>query len=1159
MLAMPFKVQRHAEPIPGYKLLERLGGGGFGEVWKAEAPGGILKAIKFVYGDLEQATGDEGQRAEQELKALSRVKTVRHPYILSLERYDVIDGQLLITMELADRNLWDRFKECREEGLLGIPRDELLRYMEETAEALDLMNQEYRLQHLDIKPQNLFLVHNHVKVADFGLVKDLQGMSASVTGGVTPVYAAPETFEGRISRFCDQYSLAIVYQELLTGKRPYVAANVHQIILLHLQGTPDLAPLPPSDREAIGRALSKVSDQRFPCCTDLVRTLRRTSTPDTMPAPEPELATADVPAPEDQVAESTDEAVYPEKGAITVRFGATQGREFLTGLAALKPDGASENDVTGSTLPPLLEGEGDLFPALVVGLGGTGLGILRQLRRELVKRFGSVDALPQLRLLYLDTDTEALQEAVTPREGAALDRGEVLVARLNRAPYYLHPRNGRLPIDGWFDTAMLYRIQRQQATGGLRALGRLAFFGNYRTIAHRLEEELHACTHPNALAAAVSRTGLQPRSNRPRVYVVAGLAGGTGSGMFLDLAYVLRDRLRQAGHAEPDVVGLFVLPAADPNPARKVALGNAYAALTEWRHFSAPQSTFLAHYDDQESLLTDSGSPFGRCFLLGPRAENRDGEDWVGLAGQMLAHDLTTPLGRAADSRRLGSTGPACQTFGLHRMCWPRRALLELAAHRYCQELVQRWMAKDTSESAQAVVRDLLQPHWDQGELSGDVLLERFQTPCRQAVGQDPKAAFAFFTDPLRPKSGRVADLNPGILSETLRKLEETLGRPAENSLGYRPGTLEELLRTESETLVAALQGRLGQVSRQLIEQPSLRLAGAEDAARCFIAGAEQGLKRYEPQYADVAEKTVKVHQRLHFLMKNFQEIVKLGRRAGPVVDELMDLFHYYPQWRYEALLLKAVVLTFTSLRDYFSDQLRELGFRRARLAELHQSLAASTGQELLEQTAIESYLLPAGCHNLKEAAEQLFPPAAAAEVEALERRIQDLIGRQFTSLEHFCTTSGNVLKPMETALLGEVAAFLETRLADTTVEAAIRSRHASDAEATDSLRQAFDRAAAPLKPHTPSPENEINLAVLPRSFEASSLRDQLRQAVPQATWIPSPSDDELLFYREVSHVHIHELEQMGPLGKEAYQQMAAVPHLTPHNRTDILDWSTTD
>src|SRR6516162_2373514 len=172
---MSVRIEANAEPIPGYRLIERIGGGGFGEVWKAKAPGGLLKAIKFVSGDLNGA-GDSGQRAEQELKALKRVKDVRHPYILSLERIEEdTDGQLMIVMELAERNLAHRYKECKERGFPGVPRDELLRYMEETAEALDLMNNTYQLQHLDVKPQNLFVMFNHVKVADFGLVKYLEG------------------------------------------------------------------------------------------------------------------------------------------------------------------------------------------------------------------------------------------------------------------------------------------------------------------------------------------------------------------------------------------------------------------------------------------------------------------------------------------------------------------------------------------------------------------------------------------------------------------------------------------------------------------------------------------------------------------------------------------------------------------------------------------------------------------------------------------------------------------------------------------------------------------------------------------------------------------------------------------------------------------------
>ncbi|HRX81479.1 MAG TPA: hypothetical protein P5307_20560, partial [Pirellulaceae bacterium] len=66
------------EPIPGYILRERIGAGGYGEVWRADAPGGLSKAVKIVYGPLKAG------RAERELKALSRIKQVQHPLLLSL-------------------------------------------------------------------------------------------------------------------------------------------------------------------------------------------------------------------------------------------------------------------------------------------------------------------------------------------------------------------------------------------------------------------------------------------------------------------------------------------------------------------------------------------------------------------------------------------------------------------------------------------------------------------------------------------------------------------------------------------------------------------------------------------------------------------------------------------------------------------------------------------------------------------------------------------------------------------------------------------------------------------------------------------------------------------------------------------------------------------
>ncbi|MGL4552282.1 MAG: protein kinase domain-containing protein [Gemmataceae bacterium] len=243
-------------------------------MWKCEAPGGLFKAIKFVRPG-ENATS----AAAQELAALQKVKLLRHPFIISMDRVEVIDETLIIIMELADDSLHTLAERYRAGGQPGIPRDEALGYLSEAAEALDWMNFDHGLQHLDVKPHNLFVISRHVKVADFGLVHSVGdaagGQGPMRQGGVTPLYSPPELLRGTLSRSSDQYSLAVVYQQMVTGVLPFWHDNVYDLMMQHLTGDPDLSALPEEERPAVLRALSKVPEQRFPSCSEFVQALVR--------------------------------------------------------------------------------------------------------------------------------------------------------------------------------------------------------------------------------------------------------------------------------------------------------------------------------------------------------------------------------------------------------------------------------------------------------------------------------------------------------------------------------------------------------------------------------------------------------------------------------------------------------------------------------------------------------------------------------------------------------------------------------------------------------------------------------------------------------------------------------------------------------------------
>ena len=827
--------------------------------------------------------------------------------------------------------------------------------------------------------------------------------------------------------------------------------------------------------------------------------------------------------------------------------------------------------------PPEVRGEGALFPSLIIGVGAVGMTVLQRLRENLHRRFGSLSQAPHLRLLLLDTDPEVVRAATTGPPGAALSGADVLLTPLNRPGYYLRPRNGRTGFDGWLNRRMLYRIPRSQVTTGVRALGRLAFCDNYRTIVRRLQMELDACLEPNALPAAARQSGLGLRTNRPRVYVVANLAGGTGGGVFLDLAYTLRAMLRQMGYAQPDVVGLLLLPPVDRHRTRVLPLGNACAALTELSHYSAPTSLFTARYHEREALVQDVDPPFSRCFLLPlpDEADETATRELIDSAGQFLYRDLCSPLGKAADLGRAGLSAPPWErrgmfyeTFGLYHLAWPRHTLLREAGRRLCQRLVQRWMSKD-SKPLRDAVQTCVQEQWAQHGLGAEAMIEGLRDACQDLLGKAPEDAFAAIAEPLTQyyavesggvnprradgradggdKPRRSPEQPAPDAAAVMAELEGLLGSPREEGTGESPGALVRRLREASEKIVGDWGQKLAEISVHLIEEPEYRLAGAEEAVRQVVATLEQILQRHEPLARELAAKAAESHARLQMLLAP----PKPGRRLAPAPGEIAELLRAYPKQRFQSLVMQQTSAAFLSLRGHLSDELREINFCRVRLTEL-QRLLETPAEGAENETRAGRLVLPAGCKDLSQAVDGFLAGIGPEALLELDVQTQAVIRREFVALVHVCLASANLLKNVEAAMVGTAQTFAGALLGKTNAAELFLEQHADEEEAKDEAAAFYDEAQPELAPRKAAPASEICVIATPPGTAGDRFRELSQAALPEVEMTPAASEDDILFYREVSHLPLAELELLGPAGLDAYRQMSAAEDFTPHTRTDV-------
>ncbi len=263
--------------LPGYEVLELLGRGGMGQVYKARDL--ILDrvvAVKLLASDLAR---DE-EYVKRFIREARTAQKLHHANIVQAYDCGVAENRIFFLMEFVDGQTLDELLErCK------IPEKRALEVVRQAAEGLDYAWREHRLVHRDIKPQNLLVTRDwEVKICDLGLSKEIGAdLTLTMTGQIncTPAYSSPEQGRGMRDLDCraDVYSLGCTLYHMLAGEIPFQGEGPGDLILKHAT---EPRPNPQARNPTVSRQAAQltlrmmaVDPKERPTPTEVAQALRK--------------------------------------------------------------------------------------------------------------------------------------------------------------------------------------------------------------------------------------------------------------------------------------------------------------------------------------------------------------------------------------------------------------------------------------------------------------------------------------------------------------------------------------------------------------------------------------------------------------------------------------------------------------------------------------------------------------------------------------------------------------------------------------------------------------------------------------------------------------------------------------------------------------------
>ena len=275
-------------PFGRYQLVDLLGRGGMGEVWRAfDTAMNRVVALKVLPANL----ADDAQYQARFRREAQAAASLDEPHIVPIHDFGEIDGRLYVTMRLIDGKT---ITELLVDGPLAPQR--AVSIVEQIAAALDAAHR-IGLVHRDVKPSNILVTEDDFAyLIDFGIARAAEATKLTSTGATigTLAYMAPERFTSdRDDARADIYALTCVLHECLTGSQPFPGDSLERQITSHLTLPPPrpstMQPgISPQMDQVIATGMAKRPDQRYATTRDLAAAARAALTapiPHGSPAP----------------------------------------------------------------------------------------------------------------------------------------------------------------------------------------------------------------------------------------------------------------------------------------------------------------------------------------------------------------------------------------------------------------------------------------------------------------------------------------------------------------------------------------------------------------------------------------------------------------------------------------------------------------------------------------------------------------------------------------------------------------------------------------------------------------------------------------------------------------------------------------------------------